>query len=269
MKQLTDISEYNGIIERYCQKGVLSNDYLQLTADGLIKQGALFSDCHDRNAFLFVKKDVGMRMYYYINDMEERADFSACQDLVVEILFRGKLPQAELGYLSRVGFRLNVVRDQYTGTYGELGGNISLVPGVQVEKAQTILEIQEACELFNESFDRLSGDFISEREYRNLLDSGSILIAKDTYNTSFLGALHQVKEGSVNVIGHLAVMRRARGQGIGKALLDAFVELNKNPENAEKTRYKLWVQRQNGAAVSMYLSKGFKLGNKSTISLIR
>ena len=64
-------------------------------------------------------------------------------------------------------------------------------------------------------------------------------------------------------------MKHARGKGVGKALVDAFVERNKNPEKMEKTRYQLWVQRQNEAAVKMYQNKGFKYINKSTISLIK
>ena len=64
-------------------------------------------------------------------------------------------------------------------------------------------------------------------------------------------------------------MEHARGKGVGKALVDAFVERNQNPEKKEKTRYQLWVQRQNEAAVKMYQNKGFKYINKSTISLIK
>ena len=269
MRKITDISVYNGIIERYRQKGVLSNDYLQHAAADLIIHDALYADCHDRNVFLFVRKDVGMRMYYYINDLEEKADFSAYHDIVVEILFRGELPRAEVEYLSSSGFRLNLIRDKYEGTYRDLAGNTEFIPGVTVEPAQTMLAVRTACGLFNDSFDRLSGDFIPESEYHNLLNSGSILVAWNTDKSTLLGALHQKKEGAVNVIGHVAVKDHARGHGVGKALLDAFVEWNRNPENSEKTRYGLWVQRLNETAVRMYRNKGFRPTSKSTISLIK
>lgn len=90
MKLLTNISEYNEIVERYRVKGCLSNDYIQQAAANLIVRDALFADCKEKNVFLFVKKDVGMRMYYYINDVTEGADFNHYQDVVVEILFRGE-----------------------------------------------------------------------------------------------------------------------------------------------------------------------------------
>lgn len=269
MKQLINISEYNEIVERYQQKGCLSNDYIQQEVADLIIRDVLFAECYDQNAFLFVKKKVGMRVYYYINDIEEQADFNSYNDLVVEILFRGKEPMKEIDYLTKCGFRLNLVRDQYAATYKDLALNIALITGVIIETAKSMNDVKTACELFNDTFDKLSGDFIPDCEYDTILGSGSILIAWDINRTKFLGALHQVKEGSVNVIGHLAVMEQARGHGVGKALVDAFVEWNKTPENKERTRYKLWVQRQNEAAVKMYVNKGFKFLNKSTISLIK
>lgn len=269
MKKLTNISEYNAIVEKYNQKGCVSNDYIQQEAADLIIRDALFADCYNQNVFLFIKKDVGMRVYYYINDFEEKADFDNYKDLVVEILFRGVAPKAEIEYLTKCGFRINLIRDQYAAVYKDLAGNVAVVPGVVVDTAKTMQAVRTACKLFNDSFDSLSGDFIPESEYSNLLQSGSILVAWNVARSSFLGALHQVKEGAVNVIGHIAVMEYARGNGVGKALVDAFVEWNRNPEKSEKTRYQLWVQRHNEAAVKMYVNKGFKFLNKSTISLIK
>lgn len=269
MKQVANISEYQAIVEKYGQKGVRSNDYIQKEAADLIAREILYADYYEKNAFLFVKKDVGMRVYYYINDLEELADFSQYKDLVTEILFRGELPQTEIEYFTKCGFRVNLVRDQYAGMYKDLALNVALVTGVVVELADNIEQVKTACELFNVSFDALSGDFIPESAYEGLLQTNSILIAWDVEKKTIYGALHQVKEGPVNVIGHVAVVKEARGHGAGKALVDTFVEWNKNTENTEKTRYQLWVQRQNEAAVKMYKNKGFKYINKSTISLIK
>lgn len=269
MKQLTNISEYNEIVARYRQNGCLSNDYIQQEASDLIRREALFADCYNKNAFIFVKKDVGMRMYYYINDIKEKADFSNYKDLVVEILFRGELPAEEIDCLSQYGFRVNIVRDQYGALYKDLSLNSDLVSGVLIDTAKTIHDVSTACNLFNNSFDKLSGDFIPKSEYSNLLQSESILVAWNVDRSCFLGALHRVKDRNVNVIGHVAVVESARGCGVGNALLDTFLEWNKNLDNTDKTRYKLWVQRYNEAAVNMYKAKGFKYLNKSTISLIK
>lgn len=269
MKQVANISEYQAIVEKYAQKGARSNDYIQKEAADLIACEILYADCYEKNAFLFVKKDVGMRVYYYLNDLNEDADFSQYNDFVIEILFRGELPVEQMEYFSKRGFRVNLVRDQYAGMYKDLALNVALVSGVIVERAETIDQVKSACELFNASFDALSGDFIPESAYEGLLQSNSILIAWDVEKKTIYGALHQVKEGAVNVIGHVAVVKEARGHGVGKALVDTFIEWNKNTDNTEKTRYQLWVQRQNEAAVKMYQNKGFKYINKSTISLIK
>ena len=78
--------------------------------------------------------------------------------------------------------------------------------------------------------------------------------------------VHQTIEKGVAWISHVAVTEQARGKGVGKALMEAFIERN---HADEKSRYMLWVQRQNVPAVNMYQQKGFKYINKSTISLIK
>ncbi len=265
MKQLTDLSEYSFIVEKYHQKGCFSNDYIQQQAANLVSDNLLYADTYDRNAFIFVKRSVGIRVYYYINDIDEKADFSVYNDMVVEILFRGELPQTEMEYLTECGFRINLIRDLYGGIYQEIAPSLQFVQGVTVEAAETIDEVERACHLFNESFDRLSGDYISATEFPSLLESKSVLVAK-SLDDEFLGAIHFGKQGVVIVVKHLAVMGNARGCGVGKSLMDACIQWNKE---TEKTRYQLWVQRSNDVAVRLYKKLGFKYLNKSTISLIK
>ena len=131
--------------------------------------------------------------------------------------------------------------------------------------AQNKREVDMACKLFNASFDVLSGDYIPELWYDTLFANGQILIAKDE-NDHFLGALHQTIDKGVAWISHVAVMPEARGKHVGQALLNAFVE---NNYTTEKQRYMFWVQQKNEVAVNMYMKKGFKYLNKSTISLIK
>lgn len=265
MKPLIDISDYNYIVERYRQKGCYSNDYIQQQAANLIAENMLFADTYDRNAFLFVKRNIGMRVYYYINSIDEKADFSSYKDIVAEIIFRGELPRTEMDYLTECGFSINLVRDLYGGMYQELLSNSQSSPEFKIEVAKTLDDVKNACLLFNESFDRLSGDFISESEFQNLLNSPNIMVAKNL-GDEFLGAIHFGKQGTVVVLKHVAVMKNARGCGIGKTLVDSFIRRNRE---TDKTRYQLWVQHRNEAAVNMYKKMGFKYLNKSTISLIK
>lgn len=266
MRTLSDYNEYLCIVEKYNKKGCFSNDYIQKEAEKLILVNKLYVEEYIDNLFLFVDKGIGKRVYYYINNLAELPDFIQYKNLVVEILFRGEVPEELVNYFSHCGFRVNLIRDQYAAMYKDIFSNISLIQGVKVNVANSMADVIEACSLFNKSFDHLSGDFISEDEYESLLKENSIIIALDANTNQFLGALHVKMEGKVVVLGHVAVVENARGRGVGKALVDTFVEWNKD---TDKTRYQLWVQRQNKSAVNMYLNKGFKYVNKSTISLIK
>lgn len=265
MKQVTDLSEYQKLVEQYRQHGVRTNDYIQQEASLLIQQGKLFSLCYEHNAFLFVKKDAGMRLYYYLNDLQERAQFNLYEDLVIEILFRSDIPKEEVNYFVHEGFVVNLIRDQYSGIYKDLQ-IADVVIGVTFEVARTLEVVAEACELFNESFDRLSGDFIPTSHYAELLSQGAIIVALDPTTNQILGALHQTQARGVNWISHVAVKTEARGKRIGLGLVSTFLKKN---HVEDKTRYMLWVQRQNEVAVKMYSQVGFKYMNKSTLSLIK
>ena len=156
------------------------------------------------------------------------------------------------------------MRDQYAAVYKDLAPAGSY-DQVVVRTAVDLDEVQWACQLFNDLFDPYSGDFITDQMHRQLLDSGSILLAADARGNR-LGALHQTIERNVAWISHVAVVPDARGRHVGKALVDDFVERN---HATDKSRYMLWVQQQNTAAVAMYRNKGFTCLGKSTLSLIR
>lgn len=269
MKKVDSIIIYKDIVDKYSKKGTLTNSYLQNEAADLIVHDALFVDQYTSNVFFYVKRDAGMRLYYYINDLSEDADFNAYSDLVIEILFRNNtLPSEEVDYFLARGFRKNVVRDQYSGVYKNLEKAAYHAPEIRIESAQSVSDVEKACLLFNSSFDALSGDYIPENKdkYDYLRENQHMLIAYDYENKQFLGALHQDWDRGVNVLKHVAVVSSARGKGVGRALLDAFIERN---HKSEDTRYMLWVQQQNEAAVRMYRNKGFQFINKSTISLIK
>lgn len=269
MKKVDSIIQYKEIVDKYCKKGALTNNYIQNDAEDLIIHDALYVDLYTNNVFFYVKRDIGMRLYYYINDLSEDTDFTAYDGLVIEILFRNNtLPSEEIDYFLAKGFRKNVVRDQYLGVYKNLERAVCPTPEIKIEAVQSISDVEKACLLFNSSFDVLSGDWISENKdmYEYLKEYQHILIAYDNENKQFLGALHQDQDRGVNIIRHIAVEPLARGKGVGGALLDAFIERNRKSEN---TRYMLWVQKKNEAAVKMYRNKGFQFVNKSTISLIK
>ena len=266
LKKVNEFGRYMEIVDSYKRKSFLTNDYLYNEAADLIIHDRLYECCGADNAFLFVKKDECLRVYYYLNDLAEMHNFDVEENIVTEILFRGNLgiPDMEIEYLQKCGFKLFLRRDQYVGVYKDL-----IIPvvkqSVSVQKAKTLNDVEEACELFNSSFDHYSGDYISEMMEQKLFADGNIWIARDA-NDNFAGALHQTIDRGVAWVSHVAVLPAYRNQGVGNALLDAFVEHN---HVDEKSRYMLWVQAQNEPAVRMYQKKGFKYTNKSTISMIK
>lgn len=259
--------QYQDLVDRYRRQGCLSNDYLQSRAATLIANGSLYAECSEANAYLLEHKDTCCRLYYYINDLnaDDQPGFSS--DVVTEILYRGAehFPADEVAFLERLGFERNLIRDQYAAMYTDLQPVSERNDEVKSRQALTIDEVAWACRMFNTTFDKYSGDYIPEREFEALLKSGNILLAMDDHGGK-LGALHQTLERNVAWISHVAVLPEARGKHVGQALLDAFIERN---HTGDKSRYMLWVQQQNQAAVGMYRKKGFKYINKSTLSLIR
>lgn len=266
MELLSSIEQYSSIVERYRRPGCLSNDYLQARAPGLIAHRQLESLCFDNNAYLLEHKGGFCRLYYYLNDLEAGDQPAFCGDVMTEILYRGAVgyPDAEVAFLEGLGFERNLVRDQYAAVYQDLASAGSY-PEVNVRPALSLDEVQWACLMFNTMFDRYSGDFIPEERYGDLLVTDSILMAVDNKGNR-LGALHQTVERNVAWISHVAVMPASRGHHVGAALVDAFVECN---HTSDKSRYMLWVQQQNTAAVAMYQKKGFTNLGKSTLSLIK
>lgn len=266
-KTLTSIEQWNELLSNYQQKDTLCNNYnMPAEIEKLINVGRLsVLECKN-NLFLLHQKAKCRRVYYYLNNLEESFNMKVEDDLVVEILFRQEkgLPQSEIDYFSKNGFQLNKRRDQYSGTYKTLIAS-SLTNGVLIRKANSLEEVKISCNLFNRVFDNYSGDYITEEEIPVLYDEGSIIVATD-YTGIFLGALHQTIVKTTAWVSHIAVIEEARGKGVGKSLLNTFVEWNKCDGHG---RYMLWVQSQNTAAIDMYLRKGFKSIGKSTISMIK
>lgn len=263
--RIDTIESYNGITEKYGDGCKHSNVYLQSRAKSLISVGKLYVVGTESNAFLYAKEPVCYRMYYYLNDFEEPISLPDV-DTVVEVLFRGNLgiPREEVDFLKGNGFKENLVRDQYTAVYKNINKKPS-PEGITVRYADNIEEVERACELFNESFDKFSGDMIPSEDYRRLYEERDILIANSDKD-EFLGAGHFSIKGKISELRHLAVNEEARGKGVGSAILNAYISQS---HNMGIGRFSLWVQQQNTIAVSMYEKAGFRYCNKSTLSMIK
>ena len=203
-------------------------------------------------------------MYYYINNTDEILELTQ-GEYVTEILFRGEnVPETEVKWLENLGFKKNLIRDQYFAKYSSLSQPL-FIGGLKIEIATAIDDVLWAIKLFNVSFDKWSGDFIPEAMVPLLRQEKAILMAKDTIGNR-LGALHLGLEKGVTWLHHVAVAENARGMGVGLGLVEAYIEQGHVDDNS---RYMLWVQRRNAPAVNLYKKKGFAPLNKSTLSMIK
>ena len=263
--KIDTLGQYIQIVERYNRKGRITNDYLQGEVEDLINSNRLRVECGEENVVLLVQKDGYQRIYYYINNPEEKIELPD-GEFVTEILFRGETaPDAEVKWLEGLGFKKNLVRDQYFCNYGSLTAPV-LINGLKIDIAADMNDAKWAINLFNASFDKWSGDFISEATAPLLIQKKSVLIAKDRFGGR-LGALHLELKAGCMWLNHLAVAKEARGMGVGLGLVEAYIE--QGHINGDKSRYMLWVQRQNVPAVNLYKKKGFTPMNKSTLSMIK
>lgn len=262
--KLKTFEEYSKLVDRYNRKGRITNDYLQNEAADIIIQDNLFAIYGDKNAVLLVQKAGFQRLYYYVNDIDEKIELPR-NEYVTEILFRGEnAPAAEVGWLEEMGFKKNLRRDLMFAKYADLAPSI-MAHDIAISKALTIEEVKWAAELFNSTFDKWSGDFISSADYPKLLKDNAILVAKD-YRGNLIGAFESGVDKGVNWLRHFAVTKEARGKGVGKALFDAVLEKG---HVDDKSRYMLWVQHNNAAARQLYEKKGFLYMGKSTLSMIK
>lgn len=262
--KINTYEQYCQLTEHYSRKGRFTNDYLQNEAADLIFHDRLFAVYGQDNALLLVQKDGFFRLYYYINNTDERLELPN-GELVTEILFRGEnIPEAEVKWLEGMGFKKNLVRDQYFAKYSSFTqpvGNENVIIGF----ARNVEEVRWAVDLFNSTFDKWSGDYVSPAMSEQLFVGQQVLMAKDV-NGRLCGTLHLKKRQGVCWLNHVAVVPESRGKNIGRSLMEAYIEQGHQDDNS---RYMLWVQRQNVAAVTMYKNKGFQPMNKSTLSMIK
>lgn len=268
LSKVETYSRYLEIVEKYGRKGCVINDFLQREVETLISAGKLFESCYKENAFLFIQKDTCLRVYYYLNDLNETVAFDG-DDFVVEILYRGDsfYPSDIVAYLEKCGFQTNLVRDLYCLRYKELNHEILGIDlsDIDIHFADTIKEAKMCITLFNESFDSYSGNYINELDLPALIENKNLYVA--TQNGMFMGSLH-VSKGGNNLywMDHLAVSKEARGKHVATKLFMRYIsDVHEN----DGTRYQLWTQRQNEIAVNMYKKLGFKYLGKSTLSMIR
>lgn len=261
-----DFADYENLLRKFRKKSSLTNNYM--LSDEIayyISINKLFYHLSEYNAAILLEKETCFRVYYYINDLAERFIFSPEFNYAIEILYRGDLfyPKEEISYWQNCGFVPNLIRDFYIAKYSDMQLVEPNMNGVTIEYASTIDDVLYAMRLFNNSFDPYTGDYLDESLAPIFLEKRNLLLA---YCDGLRkGACHFYEKNKVIYLGHLSVEISSRGKKIGTLLMNTLI--NSTVVN-DRSRYALWVQRQNESAIKLYQNIGYKYNNKSTISLL-
>lgn len=264
--KISSLEEYTQLFERFKRTGSISNNYLLPDELGYyINTGTISYVEEGENIFYLVKQETCYRVYYQLNNLQRLVEFAHDDNYAIEILYRGGkcYPSQEIDYWEKCGFQVNLVRDFYQGVYSSMDV-AGINNEVEISLAKNEIDVLNAIELFNQSFDSYTGDYVDESLISMIYENKQLLVAY--IGGQAVGFCHFYEKNKAVYLAHIVVNKNYRGRKIGYQLVVAMIKSNmKDP----KTRYTLWVQQKNESAVKMYQSIGYKYAGKSTISLLK
>ena len=262
---ISTINQYNELLEKYQNKNTLTNNYmLSAEIEQHIRNGKLLVEEGKRNLYLFFKNVTCLRLFYYLNDIDEPLWVDENTDYVSEIIFRGGLvPDVDVSFLKGKGFKQGTIIDLLSLIIKDIAP-YSQQSGCEIRLANNIDEVEDACQLFNDTFDRFSGDYIEETEFPALLEGNHITVAI-AENGEIAGAVHHDRVKGTAWGRHLAVRPKFKGRSLGKDLYYDFIH-RYNKEGAN--RFMHWCISDNERAMKMYEHMGFKPTGRKCISMI-
>lgn len=262
---ITSIDQWNELLEKFQNKNTLTNNYmLPAEIEQYIGDGKLTVTEGENNLYLYLRKATCLRLFYYLNDMSEPLSFDRNQDYVCEIIYRGEVaPDDEINYIKHKGFKQGAIRDLLSLNFKDIT-SYTLQSGCEIRLANNIEEVADACHLFNDTFDRFSGDFIEETEITSLLEGNHITVAI-AENGEIAGAVHHDRVKGTAWGRHLAIRPKFRGRSLGKDLYYDFI-YRYNDEGVN--RFMHWCVSDNDRAMQMYEHMGFKPAGRKCLSMI-
>lgn len=262
---ITSINQWNELQEKFQSKNTLTNNYmLPAEIEQHIRDGKLTVAEGEKNIYLYLRKATCLRLFYYVTDMSEPLTCDMGLDYVSEIIYRGMVaPEVEINYLKNNGFRQGAIRDLLSLNFKDITP-YTLQSGCAIRLANNIEEVADACRLFNETFDRFSGDFIEETEYSFLLEGNHITVAI-AENGEIAGAVHHDRVKGTAWGRHLAIRPKFRGRSLGKDLYYDFIY---RYNNEGVNRFMHWCVSDNDRAMQMYEHMGFKPAGRKCISMM-
>lgn len=265
LKVLKSQDELDKIIEYNSFKNTLTNNYmLSHNFRHHIDRKEIFYWNENSNLYLFVKKQGFYRLYYLINNVEVKNDFSEI-NIVLEIIYRGKnkIPLEHIKYWKKNGFTSHLTRDCYFLNAASISPIHNKVEGVTIESPRNKDDILFIKQLIDENLDLYTGDILSIQEIENFVSRGLVFCAY--INDLICGMLQADLRNNIYWLGHIVVHKDYRGMGLANLLVDNYLD---EGLKLQVRQFQLWVIDRNIPAVNLYKKKSFTYLNKSTHSML-
>lgn len=245
MEQITSIKELNDLILPYFKKGVLTNNFLKLEDyDIYIKENSLFFEKIGKNLFFFRNINGINNIYFYINE-ENKCVFP--KNSVVEFLENNE--NITNFFYNNNFHKVKVRREMKLIDFSNLDEKTN--PMIANEE-----ELEKILDVITANFNGIYGCIPSIYE----LKKNKILVNRDR-DGNIDGVVHFKNEKSVSNILHISVVEDKRGQGVGKGLLNSYV----NYARKDCTEFRLWVNNDNYNAIEFYLKNGYSFTGRESI----
>lgn len=256
MEKISELQSVKAAIRRHFKAGMATN--CVLTDRDFIREieaGALYTE--ESEGGLFILRDRGSHLIlnYYVNSLplpplpETR--------LVCEITARGgeNIRRDIVSALSELGFAEEKRRERLCRETGKPEEN---VPGDIEYSAAAANDLRGIEELFETSFDALTGCLTPERELIERIAAGEVFIARS--GGKLAGAIETMNDKNYTSVRHLAVSEALRGRGIGAWLVRAYLFATDGKKSF------VWTEPAKAAAYKTYLRCGYaEDGNVSVV----
>lgn len=267
MKIVEKPEDLSGLLKDFSDSKTITNNYLLWDAyQEFILNRQLFFLKTKSNLCFFVQKSDFFRLYYHINNADEKFDFECDKPVTMEIIYRGEKnkPLPVIEYWENNGFKQHIVRENMAASYNQIRLPENKKTPVLIKLAESDKEILFSKELFEQTFDKYTGDILTLDETAHFAHIKNLLVAYD--EERLCGALQFEIKNNVVWIGHIAVSAGFRGKGIANELVKSYITINANQPN---TRYQLWVMQDNPGAIGLYKKFGFIFANKTAASMLK
>lgn len=267
MNLVKNIESLNKLIQKYFVKNTITNNYVLASAySEFITNKKLFLVTSGSNACILVENEEFYKLYFFINNQNDKITLEQNKPIVMEILYRGEAqrPDEMIIYWEKCGFKRHLTRDNMMASYKQLMLSSENNIDVEIRYAETEVELIFTKNLIENSLDKYTGDILTYNEVQMYVRNKNIICAY--WQGKLCGFLQFEIKNNVVWLGHIAVDPEFRGKGIAKELVKAYIVNNVSQPN---TRYQLWVLQDNVSATTLYHKFGFIYGNKSSASMLK